>query len=96
MLAQNYENKKKSESVYFKPFIDKKEFFTVCKSNENYSNKITELCHVHDSKALFNETQMMVAFLFYCLMNFSLGIFVAFQVRFLVSFLIVEISIKIL
>jgi hypothetical protein len=64
MLAQNYEIKK-SESVYFMPFIDKKELFTVCKSNENYSNKITELCHVHDPKAFFNETQMMVAFFYF-------------------------------
>jgi hypothetical protein len=47
------------------PFIDKKEFFTVCKSNEYYSNKITELCHLHDSKALFNETQIIVAFFYF-------------------------------
>jgi hypothetical protein len=56
------------------PFIDKKEFFTVCKSNEYYSNKITELCHVHDPKVLFNETQMMVAFSILLLDEFFIGI----------------------
>jgi hypothetical protein len=61
------------------PFIDKKEFFTVCESNENYSNKITELCHVHDSKALFNETQMMVAFFISLFDEFFVAILLFFR-----------------
>jgi hypothetical protein len=75
------------------PFIDKKEFFTVCKSNEYYCNKITELCHVHDSKAFFNETQMMVAFSILLLDDILLE-FCFFQVRFLVSFLWWKSSLK--